>query len=281
MLEQYNITPAVKHFAVFGNPVKHSKSPQIHQLFAQQFDIPLRYEAIQVDSGCLEEAVREFAKLGGQGLNITVPYKEEAFQIAAHLTERARVCQSVNTLSFDEELQIYGDTTDGQGLINDLVINNDVELKDTSVLVMGAGGTVRAILQPLLQQKPEVLTIVNRTVSRAQSLAIQFSNEGVVSACSYDDLKRQRFDIIINATTLSLQGEVPPLPDGLLKADACCYDLMYADTDTTFMQWAKKQGARIVLDGLGMLVEQAAESFSIWHGVKPDTQPVLDTLRGA
>lgn len=279
MLEAYDINDAVNNYAVFGNPVEHSKSPTIHQLFAEQFDLSIRYQAIPVEPGKFSEALIEFYKLGGKGLNVTIPFKQDAFTACEILTQRAKMTQSVNTIWRDKEARINGDTTDGQGLINDLVTNNRIELQGKSVLIMGAGGTVRSILQPLLQQKPDDLTIVNRTVSKAQSLAIQFSNEGLVSACSYDDLKVKRFDLIVNATSLSLQGQLPPLPASILNHKAACYDLMYGDEDTVFMQWARSNGAGQVLGGLGMLVEQAAIGFHIWHGKRPDTAKVIAKLR--
>ncbi len=280
MLEAYNISSTVSHYAVFGNPVAHSKSPAIHQLFAEQFDLELQYQAIPVETGQFVQALTEFFSLGGKGLNITVPFKQEAYEACEILTQRARACQSVNTIWLDEQARVNGDTTDGQGLVNDLTTNN-ISLQGAAVLIMGAGGTVRSILQPLLHEKPDNLTIVNRTVSKAQSLAIQFSNEGLVSACSYDDLKVKRFDLVINATSSSLQGELPPLPATILNHAAACYDLMYGDEDTVFMQWARDNGAAMVLDGLGMLVEQAAVGFSIWHGKQPDTAKVLHKLRSS
>lgn len=279
MLEAYDINDSVNHYAVFGNPVEHSKSPLIHQLFAEQFDLVIKYQAIPVEPGMFSEAVTEFYKLGGKGINVTVPFKQDAYEACEILTQRAKICQSVNTIWLDKEGRINGDTTDGQGLINDLVTNNNIVLQGKSILIMGAGGTVRSILQPLLQLKPDSLTIVNRTVSKAQSLAIQFSNEGLVSACSYSDLQLKRFDLIVNATSLSLHGELPPLPASVLNHAAACYDLMYGDEDTVFMQWARSNSAGQVLDGLGMLVEQAAIGFQIWHGKKPDTGSVIARLR--
>ena len=278
MLEAYNIDSSANHYAVFGNPIAHSKSPIIHDLFAEQFGISLVYQAIEVEQEQFQETLNEFFAIGGKGLNVTVPFKQDAFNVSEILTQRARTCQSVNTVWQDKEGRINGDTTDGEGLVNDL-LNHQIVLNGKAILIMGAGGTVRSILQPLLNQKPDNLTIVNRTVSKAQSLAIQFSNEGVVSACSYEDLKVKRFDLVINATSSSLQGELPPLPQTILNHSAACYDLMYGDADTLFMQWASDSGAATVLDGLGMLVEQAAEAFHIWHGERPDTASVLASLR--
>jgi shikimate dehydrogenase len=276
---EISLDRSVSNYAVFGNPVKHSKSPQIHSLFAEQTGIALNYQAIEVPienfSGCVEL----FSSQGGRGLNITVPFKEKACSICTTLTQRAETSGSVNTIRFDEHKNIHGDTTDGQGLINDLTINHAINLKNKSILILGAGGSVKAILEPLCQQEPDSIIIANRTVPRAEQLAEKFSDQGNIEACSYTGLSNRSFDLIINGTSLSLMGELPPIPGTVIKNDACCYDLMYSDTDTIFMKWAGEQGAEKILDGLGMLVEQAAESFLIWHGVKPDTAPVIKSLR--
>ena len=272
------LDPAINNYAVFGNPIKHSKSPQIHSLFAKQENIALHYQAIAVPLDCFDEYVKAFAIQSGKGLNITVPFKEDAYAICTNLTQRAKYANSVNTIWFDGA-KIYGDTTDGQGLINDLMANNGIALKNKSILVLGAGGSVRSILQPLCEQKPARIVIANRTVERAIELAKTFSIEMKIEASSYSALENNQFDLIINATSLSLRGELPPIPNTILNKNACCYDLMYSDKPTIFMQWAKEQAAVTVLDGLGMLVEQAAEGFLIWHGVKPDTAPVIKALR--
>ena len=279
MTDLFSLDTTVRNYAVFGNPVKHSKSPQIHSLFAKQAGITLAYQSIEVPLNGFADYVRAFSEQGGKGLNITVPFKEEACAICTDLTERARFSGSVNTIWFGKGSIIYGDTTDGQGLINDLTINHDLDLKNKSLLILGAGGSVKAILEPLLKQNPQRLMIVNRTVSKAESLVEKFSNIGMIECCSYDDLANQSFDLVINGTSLSLKGELPALPESLLNENACCYDLMYSDKTTVFMDWASQYGASLVLDGLGMLVEQAAESFNIWHGFKPDTKSVIDTLR--
>ncbi len=281
MLEQYNIDRSVSHFAVFGNPVQHSKSPRIHSLFARQFDIALSYQAILIEPADFTDAVNEFSALGGKGLNITVPFKEKAWSLCDELSQRASTAQSVNTIWFDEHAKIHGDTTDGQGLINDLTVNHQFDLKSKKVLILGAGGTVRSILEPLLQQLPTSVHIANRTVSKAEELSATFATLGDIDACGYDELVGNVYDIIINATSLSLQGEVPAIPDNILADSACCYDLMYSDQATAFMQWAREQGASVILDGLGMLVEQAAEAFRIWHGVTPETTSVITELRSS
>ncbi len=277
MSDLFEINNAVPSFAVFGNPVVHSQSPTIHQLFAKQFGIELEYQAIEIPSEQFGQSVKDFCSAGGVGLNITIPFKEQAFRLCDTLTERAQFANSVNTIWFDDKQSICGDTTDGIGLIRDLQ-NNDVSIKDKSVLLLGAGGSVKAVLEPLLKQQPLKLQIANRTVSRAVELAKQCETIANVEVSAYQELKGHSFDIVINGTSLSLQKTLPPLPDSLLNQNACCYDFMYSKVKTVFMQWALAQGALIVLDGKGMLVEQAAEGFSIWHGQKPDTRPVIDYL---
>lgn len=278
MASDINLDSSITNFAVFGNPIKHSKSPQIHYLFAEQKGIVLNYQAIEVPFESFNDYVSSFAEQNGKGLNITVPFKEEAFSLCDTLTERAEISGSVNTIWFEQD-KILGDTTDGQGLINDLTVNNNLELNNKTILVLGAGGSVRAILEPLCAQKPMQIVIANRTVSKAEQLANNFSNYGNIHACSYEHLPNESFDLIINGTSLSLSGKLPMIPESTIDNTTCCYDLMYSDTETIFMKWASAQGALRVMDGLGMLVEQAAEAFNIWHGVMPDTAPVIKLLR--
>lgn len=279
MTADIRLDRSVANYAVFGNPIKHSKSPQIHSLFASQTGIKLDYQAIEVPADRFDEYVDLFASQGGLGLNITVPFKEQAHSFCTVLTERANLCGSVNTIRFDEQLHSHGDTTDGRGFINDLRDNHQINIKEKAVLILGAGGSVRAILEPICEQQPSQILIANRTVSRAEELADKFSEFGNIAACSYADLSQQPFDLIVNGTSLSLMGELPAIPESVINKTTCCYDLMYSDTGTVFMQWATEQGAAKVVDGLGMLVEQAAESFLIWHGVKPDTASVIKALR--
>ncbi len=276
----FSLDRSVANYAVFGDPIRHSKSPQIHSLFAKQTGSRLNYQAVEVPINKFSEYVKSFSSQGGKGLNITVPFKEEACSICTTLTQRAEMSGSVNTIRFDNHRDIHGDTTDGQGLINDLIINHGIDLENKSVLILGAGGSVKAILEPLCAQKTSQIVIANRTVSRAEYLAERFSDQGNIEACSYTEVSARVFDMIINGTSLSLMGELPPLSETVIKNDTCCYDLMYSDTDTIFMKWAIEQGAAKVTDGLGMLVEQAAEAFLIWHGVRPDTASVIKTLRG-
>jgi len=274
-----DIDPSVDNYCVMGNPVAHSKSPQIHAAFAEQTQQNIFYQAIQVDDGKFKEALKEFQAQGGKGLNITVPFKGEAWEISESRTNRAERALAVNTISFDDAGNIIGDNTDGVGLVRDLTINHDISIKDKDILILGAGGAVRGILDPLFDSEAGRVTIANRTVSRAEKLVDIFSDRGDISACGYDELVGRSFDILINGTSASLQGEVPPLPENLLNEYACSYDMMYSMGDTPFVSWAKAHGATKAFDGLGMLVEQAAESFFIWRGVRPDTSNIIQLLR--
>jgi len=262
-----------------GNPVSHSKSPQIHTAFARQTGQNIHYQAILVAEGKFANALAAFQEQGGKGLNITVPFKHDAWEVADHLSINAERAHAVNTLWFDNDGKRHGDTTDGIGLIRDLVNNHGISLAGEEVLVLGAGGAVRGILDPMFDKNPARVVIVNRTLRRAEELVKVFSDRGTVTACSYDDLSGQQYRIVINGTAASLQGEVPPLPGDILGKDAFCYDLMYANTDTVFIKWARSHGAARAYDGLGMLVEQAAESFFIWRGIRPETKPVINMLR--
>jgi len=265
-------------YGVIGNPISHSKSPLIHKQFALQTRQQLTYTAELVETGQVKSFVKQFTENNGKGLNVTVPFKQDAFELATDLSERAQRAGAVNTLTLKDN-KIFGDTTDGIGLLNDLTQNHQQTIKNKRILIVGAGGAVRGVIEPLLLESPASLIIANRTVAKAQQLAQDFNSFGNISACSFEELKNQQFDIIINGTSASLSGDLPPLPDKLFAENACAYDMMYAKEPTVFMQWAKQQGAKIILDGLGMLVEQAAESFYIWRGVKPETQSVIEMLR--
>jgi shikimate dehydrogenase len=267
-------------YAVMGDPVSHSKSPAIHRQFGRQCEVALDYRAIAVQSGGLARAVREFRAAGGSGLNITVPLKREAYEIADRRSARAEQARAVNTLKFEADGTVYGDNTDGVGLVRDLGANLRISLVRRDILVLGAGGAARGIVGPLLEQHPARLQIANRTVGRAHELARDFGSYGTVDGCGFDALEGKSFDIVINATAASLHGEVPALPENLFRSGALAYDLMYGERPTAFMRWAQAQGVAHVSDGLGMLVEQAAESFFIWHGMRPQTAPVIDRLRG-
>jgi len=266
-------------YAVMGNPIAHSKSPRIHAAFASQTQQDISYERILVEQGLLADAVSDFRKQGGKGLNITVPFKNDAFDIADSLTERARLAGAVNTLVLNDDGTLHADNTDGVGLVHDLTVNHALNLKDARILLLGAGGAAQGVLLPLLQQQPAEIIIANRTVSKAEALCEKFATYGKLSASSFEALGGHSFDGIINATAASLQGEVPALPDNILNDDAWCYDMMYSSEPTAFVRWGNKQGATHSIDGLGMLVEQAAESFRLWRGVQPDTNSVIRLLR--
>lgn len=266
-------------YAVMGNPISHSKSPQIHAAFARACGQNISYSAIQVDVGGFGQAVGNFQASGGQGLNVTVPFKREAWEWCDELSERAKLAGAVNTLIFKPNGRRWGDNTDGIGLVRDILVNHGGTVKQRRVLVLGAGGAVRGVLGPLLDEKPAQLVIANRTVDKARELAAEFGHLGRLGASSYSALEGKEFDLIINGTSASLQAMLPPLPERILAKDGWCYDMMYSAAPTTFMRWGLEQGAIMSLDGLGMLVEQAAESFFIWRSVRPDTAPVIGDLR--
>ncbi|OMH39470.1 shikimate dehydrogenase [Motiliproteus sp. MSK22-1] len=265
-------------YAVVGNPIKHSKSPQIHSRFAAMLGQKLSYQTMLVESGEFEAEAQRFFAEGGSGLNVTVPFKQQAWSLASELSDRARLAGAVNTLFLSRQGLICGDNTDGVGMVRDLEINHGTRLKGKRILILGAGGAVRGVLAPVLATEPQSLTIVNRTAEKAEQLAEDFSHLGCVTGSGYCQLQG-RFDLVINGTSASLQGELPPLPEDLLASGAWCYDMMYAARSTPFMVWAEAHGGK-ALDGLGMLVEQAAESFLIWRGVRPDTAPVIAEIRG-
>ena len=273
-------------YAVMGNPINHSRSPQIHTAFAQETGQNIEYTAIHVDVGGFAQAVSHFQGHGGKGLNVTVPFKLDAWRLADSLTERAQRAGAVNTLMLNKDGSIEGDNTDGVGLVADIVEQLGWPIAQQRVLILGAGGASRGVIGPILDKKPASLYIVNRTASRATELAGLFADMKStevesVAAGGYESLSGQQFDLVINATAASLQGEVPPLPDNLVNSETCCYDMMYAAKPTAFMQWAQQQGVNNISDGLGMLVGQAAESFSIWRGVKPEVKAVIDAMRNS
>ena len=268
-------------YAVIGNPIAHSKSPQIHAAFARQTGQELSYEALLAPVDGFAQTVADFRAHGGRGLNVTVPFKLEAFALAERHTPRAQAAGAVNTLAFDAD-GILGDNTDGAGLVRDLTANLDFALAGRRILLLGAGGATRGVLLPLLDSRPARLTIANRTVAKAEALAALFAaraGDTALDACGFDALAGRRFDLVINATAASLADELPPLPPGLYAEGALAYDMMYARAPTRFMRAALADGAARVADGLGMLVEQAAESFTLWRGVRPDSAPVLAELR--
>ena len=267
----------MKYYGVFGNPIAHSKSPLIHRLFAEQTGLAISYLPLLAPLDAFPATAAEFFS-SGSGANVTVPFKEQAFALADQLSERAKRAKAVNTLKKLGDGSLLGDNTDGAGLVNDL-LNNHVELAGKNILVLGAGGAVRGVLEPLLAQQPAEVCIVNRTVEKAEQLAREFADLGPMTACGYDWIDAP-VDIIINGTSASLSGDLPPLANSLIKAgDTVCYDMMYGKDITAFNRWAQQNGASRTLDGLGMLVEQAAEAFYIWTGVRPNPAPVLKQLR--
>lgn len=268
-------------YAVFGNPIAHSKSPQIHTAFAQQTEQDLSYEALLAPVDAFAESFNEFLQRQGKGANITVPFKQDAYERAESLTPRAQRAGAVNTLWQDEQGVVHGDTTDGVGLVRDLTQNQQLDLKGKRILILGAGGAVRGVIEPILAEQPAQLVIANRTMSKAEQLAELFADFGAISGCGFADLAGQQFDVVVNGTAASLAGDLPPLPDDLLAEGAACYDMMYSKEITVFNQWALDHGAVKAIDGLGMLVEQAAESFNIWRGVQPKTDQVMAQLREA
>jgi len=265
-------------YAVFGHPISHSKSPKIHALFAKQTGQPIEYTAEDVPPEHFQQAVEAFFAAGGKGLNCTVPLKELAWGIADLKSERAQLAKAVNTLAVRNDGRLFGDNTDGAGLLRDLTLNLHLELAGRCILLLGAGGASRGVIQPLLEQQPACLIIANRTRDRAVQLAADFADLGKISARGFGELDGECFDLILNATAASLSDALPPLPEGILAADGCCYDLAYGTQPTAFVRWGKERLAARSVDGIGMLVEQAAEAFFIWRGVRPETRPVIDLL---
>jgi len=266
-------------YAVIGTPIQHSKSPQIHQAFAEQTGEEVRYDRILGQPERLPLYIKTFREMLGKGLNVTVPLKEEAFQLANERSDRAERAGAVNTLILTENGGLQGDNTDGIGLVRDLALNNGFNFKGKRVLILGAGGAVRGVIQPLMEQGIEEMVIANRTESKAETIAATFADLGLIRSCALDAISG-KFDLIINGTAAGIAGEVPTIPDDLLAEDGWCYDMMYGDEPTAFVKWGEEQGAAKSLDGLGMLVEQAAESFYLWRDVRPKTAPVIQMLRG-
>lgn len=268
----------IDRYCVFGHPVAHSKSPLIHAAFAEQTGESIEYTAIEAPLDDFTGAWRRFTAEGGSGANVTVPFKEEAFRLCDTLSERARRAGAVNTLVLGGNGLTYGDTTDGIGLVRDLE-RHGVTLAGARILILGAGGAVRGVLEPLLAAGPGSLFVANRTAEKAARLAADFSDLGEIAGGGFDAVAGP-FDLVINGTSASLAGDLPPLPDDLFAPGATAHDMMYGAVPTVFLRWAAERGARTV-DGLGMLVEQAAESFFQWRGRRPETAPVLEALRQA
>ncbi len=260
-----------------GHPVAHSRSPFIHGVFARQTDQNISYRLLDVEPKNFAIAVRTFADQGGKGLNITVPHKVAAFEIADTHTRRAEAARSANTLVLGEDGEILADNTDGAGLVTDLAENLNFKLRDRRILILGAGGAVRGLLGPIIAQNPKLLVMANRTPENASKLIDELEVSEYVEAVGLDELSGNTFHLIINGTSASLFGKRPPISVDLFTRHTFCYDLNYGKEETPFTNWAEQNGARAVM-GWGMLVEQAAESFYLWRGVKPDTIPVLQSL---
>ncbi len=265
-------------YAVFGNPIAHSKSPLIHAAFAAATGQDLRYEARLAPVDGFAAAISAFVAAGGRGANVTVPFKEEAFRLSTRLSERAARAGAVNTLSFADG-EIHGDNTDGAGLVRDIVHNLGFALAGRRILLLGAGGAARGVIAPLLAERPASLCIANRSADKAQVLAAAFADLAVVAAGSFGETAGKSFDLVINATSASLSGSSLPLPADLFAAGSLAYDMMYGKGETPFLALARQQGAARLADGLGMLAEQAAEAFCVWRGIRPQTAAVLADLR--
>ena len=261
-----------------GYPISHSRSPVIHRLFALQTGQDMQYELLQVAPDKLDTAVRQFQRTGGKGLNITVPHKGEVTRLVDQMSERASTAGAVNTIAFRGG-EVYGDNTDGIGLLRDLGVNLGINLEDANILILGAGGATRGIIGPLLEMQPSSLRIANRTLGKAQALADHFGSQGNISACRFNVVPvSEPYDLIINATSAGLHGSSPPYPKAAISENTFCYDLSYGLNATPFSLWARDHGAAKSVMGWGMLVEQAAESFKLWRGIRPDTAPVLKQM---
>ena len=270
------------HYGVIGHPISHSKSPVIHAQFARQTGQDLTYEAIDIDPADLTGSLDKLIHEGFKGLNVTVPHKKAVVDMMDDLSDRARLASAVNTITVQDDKRVVGDNTDGIGLVRDLMYNLRFEIQDADILILGAGGATRGIVPALLEAEPREILIANRTVERAEEVASAFGGQGVrpgsVAACRFDELEGREFDLVINATSAGLGGEVPPFPASIIGPDVTCYDLSYAMKPTPFVGWARAQGAERAHQGWGMLVEQAAASFRIWRGMHPDTKAILANL---
>lgn len=266
-------------YAVVGFPIKHSWSPFIHGMFAKQTGEALTYTRMEVAPEDLTREVEIFFASGGRGLNVTVPHKQAACLLTRYRTPRAEIAGAVNTIAMQDD-GLLGDNTDGAGLVTDLTRNLGLSLKDTRILLLGAGGAARGVVGPLLGEAPEYLEIANRNAERAIELATDFRTLGSVHGCGFDAITATgRFDLVLNATSASLQETIPPIPPAVIGPTTLCYDMAYGKGDTVFTRWAKNAGAGRAETGWGMLVEQAAEAFFLWRGIKPNTGPVLEAVR--
>ena len=265
-------------YGLFGYPVHHSWSPFIHGMFARQTGQDMVYRLYETPPERFRNDVLQFFSSGGRGINVTLPHKRAAADLVNELTPRAQLADAVNTVVRRDELLI-GDNTDGAGLLTDLTRNLGLRWTSPRILVLGAGGAARGALEPLLSLQPHLLVIANRTAASAVTLAEEFKELGPVAGCEFASLENQRFDLVVNATSASLRGEVPLIPIGVVDGLTTCYDMAYGVGDTAFVAWARRLGAGRAEQGWGMLVEQAAEAFELWRGVRPDTGPVLEALQ--
>lgn len=261
-------------YAVIGNPIGHSKSPMIHASFAEQTGEDMIYDTLFSEIDQFAEIVERFFSDGGKGLNVTVPFKQNAYNWVTELTERARIAGAVNTI-IPMQNGYLGDNTDGIGIVRDITHNLGVSLSDKTILILGAGGAVRGVLKPILDEHPDCIHIANRTISKAEDLA---TLDDCIHGMSFTDINTT-YDVVINGTSASLSGDLPPLPKQLFNNGALAYDMMYAEEPTVFMQWAQTHGAEIISDGLGMLVEQAAEAFYLWRNKQPDSKKIPTKIR--
>ncbi len=271
------MTQQIDQYVVFGNPIGQSKSPFIHTLFARQTSQPLLYTAEQPEPTGFKAAAESFFAAGGKGCNVTAPFKEDAFQFADRLTERAQLAGAVNTLKKLDDGEIIGDNTDGEGLVQDL-LQNQVVLEGARILLIGAGGAARGVIKPLLDQKPVQIVVANRTKSKAETLSKMFKAYGNIEAASLDEVV-DSFDVIINSTSSGLTGELPAISNAIFSPTSTVYDMVYKAGKTPFNQWALDCGVLVAYDGLGMLVGQAAESFMLWRGLRPGSRQILRELR--
>ena len=266
----------MKKYAVIGNPVHHSISPMIHAQFSQEFGLEISYEKILAPFDGFQDAVKKFIDSDGEGFNITLPFKIQAYDLSKNLTPNARAAGAVNAIKIENNTLI-GENTDGNGLVNDFSNNLKQSLKGKEILIIGAGGATQGILKPILNCNPEKILLANRTKEKSLNLASKFLQYGKICGFGLDQIKAKPVDIVINATSASIDGNIPNIPKGVVEG-ALCYDLMYGK-ETPFMKWANENSARKVSDGLGMLVEQAALSFSFWLGKNPQTKPVIELIR--
>lgn len=265
-------------YAIIGHPVKHSLSPKIHLAFAKQTGIQLKYTAIEAPLDGFKETVLQFRDNGGKGCNITAPFKIDAFTLATAVSPNAKIAYAANCLAFLDDKTIFADNFDGAGLVADLLQHKNFNLTQQKILIIGAGGATQGILAPLLENMPHSILIANRTLDKAVELAKRFDHLGMVQGIALDKLQGGNFNLIIHATSLGHRQQIPALPEGLIDATTVCYDLSYGAAAKPFLHWAKNQGGQLCYDGLGMLIEQAALSFNLWHGIYPETPKILKML---